>query len=169
MAPSQADVEAFVRRVIVDEEPAVALVSDVRELIFEASTYVLAELQKQVSAPAVGEAYRKMPLVPMLQSAKPSSSVSSRKETVKDTHAIQQPAESSRGLPDKKKGRKSKDEQGGPRCWHHCLSHGCKDMSQAPSLHEVPGTGHGAFTCNESARSTLLRDKVARVSLSFPL
>ena len=127
VAPSQADVEAFVRRVIVDEEPAVALVSDVRELMFEASTYVLAELQKQVSAPAVEEAYRKMPLVPMLQSAKPSSSVSSRKETVKDTHAIQQPAESSRGLPDKLKGLKSKDEQGGPRCWHHYLSHGCKD------------------------------------------
>ena len=116
VAPSQADVEAFVRRVIVDEEPAVALVSDVRELMFEASTYVLAELQKQVSAPAVEEAYRKIPLVPMLQSAKPSSSVSSRKETVKDTHAIQQPAESSRGLPDKLKGLKSKDEQGGPRC-----------------------------------------------------
>ena len=108
VVPSQADVEAFVRRVIVDEESAVVLLSDVRELIFEASTYVLAELQKQVSAPEVREASREMPFVPMLQSAKQSSSVSSRKETVKDTHAIQKrskdtPAES-RGLPAKLKG-----------------------------------------------------------------
>ena len=63
VAPSQAEVEAFVRRVIVDEEPAIALVSDVRKLIFEASTYVLAELKMQVSAPEVGEVSRKIPFV----------------------------------------------------------------------------------------------------------